>query len=97
MGSHLAFTIGSLVNVTPESRKGRPNSDGGTACVVGKTDSGKFHVSYIVDRKISKEVHPSRLNESTIQTLKQSDNSSPSSMSALSTVRNDTSERVFSL
>ena len=60
------------MNVTPESRKGRPNSDGGTACVVGKTDSGKFHVSYIVDRKISKEVHPSRLNESTIQTLSRS-------------------------
>ena len=69
MGSHLRlFSTGDIVDVAPAARVGCPNSDGGRAFIVAVNNDNSINVKYVVDRKISKEVQPSRVKVATIGT-----------------------------
>ena len=71
--SHL-FTTGSHVSVAPVAKKGKPNSEGGAAYIVGinKNDDGdriqSFDVQYVLQKKVSREVQPSRIAVQRIDT-----------------------------
>ena len=65
--SHL-FTAGSYVEVSPVAKRGKPNSEGGAGYIIGinssENDSNKiesFDVQYVLQKKLSKEVQPSRV------------------------------------
>ena len=66
--SHL-LTTGTHVSVAPAAKKGKPNSEGGAGCIVGINDSDddsnnveSFDVQCVLQKKVSKEVQPSRVS-----------------------------------
>ena len=78
--SHLfsVYTTGTHVDVAPVAKKGKPNSEGGAAYIIGinKSDNGNRiesvddeYVTIGVRKKLSKGVDPSRLKLRSIQTL----------------------------
>ena len=58
--SHL-FTAGTYVQVAAAAKKGKPNSDGGTGWIKSLNEDGTYNVEYVVPKKLSKEVVPSRI------------------------------------
>ena len=65
------------MTVDPAAKKGKPDSEGGAGFVVGingsENDDGgskieSFDVQYVLQKKISREVQPSRVTLKAIQT-----------------------------
>ena len=52
------FTVGSLVNVEPEERVGRPDSTGGQAWItkVVENEVNTFEIQYPVENQVSVDV-----------------------------------------
>jgi len=63
-----ALSVGALVNVKPESRRGRPNSEGGMAYVleVNEDNDLTVDVRYVVSNTLSQEVLPTRLKPASL-------------------------------
>ena len=53
--------MGSYAAVDAVTKKGKPNSDGGTGWIKSLNDDGTYDVEYIVPKKVSKHVDPSRI------------------------------------
>ena len=62
--SHL-FSVGDYVNASPAS-----SSNGGIGWVKGLNDNGTCDVQYVVEKKLSREVAPSRVAVAALGTTK---------------------------
>ena len=63
--SHVTHSVGALVFVDPQSRTGRPNSEGGKAWVQAvNNENGTLDVKYLVGRRnrVSLGVEPYRVH-----------------------------------
>ena len=62
MSASLAKLEGQLIEVSPQTFIGRPNSDGGTGFVAKVHDDGSFDLQYvIVERRVEKNVRRERI------------------------------------
>jgi hypothetical protein len=62
------YSVGAIVEVDPEARTGRRNSDGGKAFVKNLKFDGKVDVEYILDHILSQDIVPARLHVSGLAT-----------------------------
>jgi hypothetical protein len=58
------YSVGAIVKVDPEARRGWKNSDGEKAFVTELKYDGKVDVKYILDHMLSQDIVPARLHVS---------------------------------
>ena len=87
--SHITHSVGALVFVDPQSRTGRPNSEGGKAWVQAvNNENGTLDVKYLVGRRnrVSLGVMPNRVHVDSLGTTarrtRERQNPMPSQLSA---------------
>ena len=66
----LILSVGALVEVDPEHRNGRPDSDGGKAWMQSfNHEYDRGTVSYMIDRCMSLDIEPERLYQASLMTF----------------------------
>ena len=73
MGSHIRLLnhrLGDLVDVARQRKYGMPDSESGKGYVVGcNVDNISYDVQYILNNKVSKDVVPTRVSPTKIDTF----------------------------
>eukprot|EP00978_Attheya_sp_CCMP212_P044293 scaffold306184_cov27-Attheya_sp.AAC.1 len=66
--SPLIYSVGALVEVEPEHRTDRPDSNGGKGWIHSFPPDGKATVKYIGTNRLSCDIAPRRLHQSSLAT-----------------------------